>query len=92
MSAKVINITPLAAVVAIGALAACSSDLTGGNRHPVQVSFISNSPSAPATGIRMSPDVTVGATGDLILTKVQVVLDKIELDRNGTSSCVAEVE
>ena len=92
MSAKVINITPLAAVVAIGALAACSSDLTGGNRHPVQVSFISNSPSAPATGIRMSPDVTVGATGDLILTKVQVVLDKIELDRNGTSSCVAEIE
>ena len=92
MSAKVINITPLAAAVAIGALAACSSDLTGGNRHPVQVSFISNSPSAPATGIRMSPDVTVGATGDLILTKVQVVLDKIELDRNGTSSCVAEIE
>jgi hypothetical protein len=80
-------------VLAVGALTACSSDLTGGgSRQPVQVSFISNSPSAPATGIRMSPDVTVGAAGDLVLTKVQVVLDKIELDRNGTSSCVAEIE
>jgi len=86
------NIKALAAVVAIGALAACSSDLTGGNRHPVQLSFISNSASAPVTGIRISPDMTVGATGDLVLTKVQVVLDKIELDRSGTSSCVAEIE
>jgi len=86
------DVKPLAAFVAIVALAACSSDLTGSNRHAVQVSFISRSASAPAAGLRASPDMTVGATGDLVLTKVEVVLDKIELDRNGTSSCVAEIE
>src|SRR5947209_13390716 len=82
-----------AAFVAIAALTACSSDLVGGNRHSVQFSFTTNASTAPApVGIRMSPDIAVGPTSDLVLSKVQFVIDKIELDRAGTSSCVAEIE
>jgi hypothetical protein len=86
------NLKPLAGIVALSTLAACSSDLTGANRQPVQLSFTTNASSAPAAGIRMSPDLTVGAAGDLVLTKVQIVVGKIELDQNDQTNCVAEIE
>jgi hypothetical protein len=73
-------------------LAACSSDLTGTNKKTVQISFTTNASSVTATGIRMSPDITVGAAGDLVLSKVQVVVDKIELNENDETSCVSEIE
>lgn len=82
----------LAGVVALSALAACSGDLTGGNRQPVRLSFTTKVTSAPVAGIRISPDLTVGAAGDLILTKVQVVVGKIELNENDQTNCVAEIE
>ena len=92
MDARYLYNFKLAGVVALSTLAACSSDLTGGNRQPVQLSFTTKVASAPFAGIRMSPDVTVGAAGDLILTKVQLVVGKIELDQNDQTNCVAEIE
>lgn len=93
MNVRFSQIRPIAGFVAITALVACSGDIAGSNKQAVKLSFTTNAAvgTAPA-GIRMSPDLTVGATSDLVLTKVQFVLDKIELDRNGTSSCVAEIE
>jgi hypothetical protein len=77
----------------MSALTACSSDLAGGSRHAVQFSFTTNASAAPApAGTRISPDLVVGPTSDLVVSKVQFVIDKIELDRSGTSSCVAEIE
>lgn len=80
-----------AGVVALSTLAACSSDPTGANRRPVQLSFTTRVATAPAAN-RISPDITVGAAGDLILTKVQLVVGKIELNENDQTSCVAEIE
>ena len=83
---------PLFYTAAILSLAACSSDLTGTNKKTVQISFTTNASSVAATGIRMSPDITVGAAGDLVLSKIQVVVDKIELNENDETSCVGEIE
>ena len=83
---------PLFYIAVILSLAACSSDLTGTNKKNVQISFTTNASSVAATGIRMSPDITVGAAGDLVLSKIQVVVDKIELNENDETSCVGEIE
>ena len=78
---------------ALCTLAACSSDLTGTNKRNVQLSFTTNNAStAAAAGMRMSPDITVGANNELTLTKVQVVIDKIELNESDATSCVGEIE
>jgi hypothetical protein len=92
MDARYLYNFKLAGVVALSTLAACSSDLAGTNKQPVRLSFTTNVASAPAGGIRISPDLAVGAAGDLILTKVQVVVGKIELNENDQSNCVAEIE
>src|ERR1700693_3289339 len=92
MDARYLYNFKLAGIVALSTLAACSSDLTGTNRQPVRLSFTMNVTGAAATGIRMSPDLSVGAAGDLILTKVQVVVGKIELNENDATNCVAEIE
>ena len=73
-------------------LGACSSDLTGTNKKSVQLSFTTNASSVAATGMRMSPDITVGANNELVLSKVQVVIDKIELNEGDNTSCVTEIE
>lgn len=88
------NMTSLAAVIAISTLASCSSDLLGSNRQAVQVSFTSNAATAPSglAAFRMASDVAVGPTNDLVLTQVQFVLDKIELDRTAAAGCVAGIE
>jgi hypothetical protein len=91
MEARYLYNIKLVGVVALCTLAACSSDLTGGNRQPVQLSFTTKVSSAPAA-IRISPDLVVGAAGDLILTKVQVVIGKVELDENDQTNCVTEIE
>jgi hypothetical protein len=91
MEARYLYNIRLVGVIALCTLAACSSDITGGNRQPVRLSFTTKVSSAPAA-IRISPDLVVGAAGDLILTKVQVVIGKVELDENDATDCVSEIE
>ncbi|HEX9128486.1 MAG TPA: hypothetical protein VF850_04920 [Gemmatimonadaceae bacterium] len=92
MDARYLYNFKFAGIVALSTLAACSSDVTGTNKQPVRLSFTTNVTGAAATGIRVSPDLSVGAAGDLILTKVQVVIGKIELNENDATNCVAEIE
>ena len=93
MTARSLHTTrPILGIVALISLAACSSDPTGANRHAVQFSFTTKASTVTPAGIRVSPDIVVGAAGDLVLTKIQFVLDKIELGRTGATSCVAEIE
>ena len=82
---------PLAGIAALITLAACSSDLTGGNKHPVQLSFTTN---ATVTGAanRVAADLVVGPANELVIQKIQLVFGKIELDRTGAADCVAEDE
>ncbi|HEX2692870.1 MAG TPA: hypothetical protein VHL12_02350 [Gemmatimonadaceae bacterium] len=77
-------------VFAAAAIAGCSSDLTGGNTHPVQLSFTTHVVGAPANA--PASDQAVDPAGDLVLQKVQLVFGKLELDRTGTADCVAEAE
>src|SRR4051812_3639186 len=77
---------PLAAIFVIASAAACSSDATSANLHPVRVSFASNISGTAGSNVAVDP------AGDLVLTKVQVVLDKIELNENESTSCVDEIE
>jgi hypothetical protein len=92
MTAHLIQyVKPLAGIAAIGTLAACSSDMTGANRHPVQLSFTTNATVASAAN-RVAADLVVGPAGDLVLKKVQLVFRKIELDRSGAADCVGGVE
>ena len=83
---------PVFLAAALFILAACGSDLTGTNKKTVQLSFTTNASSVAASGLRVSPDVVVGEAGDLVLTKIQVVIDRIELNEDENTSCVGEIE
>src|SRR5256714_2395725 len=84
-------IRPLGGISALTILASCSSDLTGGNRHNVQLQF---PPDATVTGAanRAAADLVVGANSGLVVQEVQLVLGKLELDERGAADCVGEVE
>lgn len=86
------NIKPLAAVVLVSAIAACSGDVTGANLHPMKLSFTSSVLSAPASGAAMRSNLAVGSAGNFTITKVQLVMDKIELNDDETTNCVDEIE
>ena len=87
------HLKPLAAFILASAIAACSSDVTGANLRPVKLSFTSNVSTVPASSnSALKSDLAVGPAGDLVLTKIQVVLDKIELNESETTSCIAEIE
>jgi hypothetical protein len=85
------NIKPLAGVALVSAIAACSSDVTSSNLHPVKLSFAS-SVSSPASTSAPRSSLAVGSAGNFTITKVQLVLDKIELNDDEARSCVAEIE
>jgi hypothetical protein len=78
-------------LLAITTIAGCSSDLTGGNNHPVQLSFTTHIAAAPTANV-LASDQAVDPAGDLVLQKVQLVFGKLELDRTGSADCVAEAE
>ena len=84
-------IRPLGGISALTILASCSSDLTGGNRHNVQLSFTTDATVTSAAN-RVAADLVVGANSELVLQKVQLVLGKLELDERGAADCVGEVE
>jgi hypothetical protein len=82
---------PVAGIAALMTVAACSSDLTGGNRHSVQLSFTTNAGVSSAAS-RVAADLVAGESNELVLQKVQLVFGKLELDRSGTADCVGELE
>lgn len=82
---------PLAGLAVLTILAACSSDVTGSNRHNVQLSFTTNT-SATSAANRVAADLVVGPNDELALQKVQLVFGKIELDQTGNVECIREDE
>jgi len=82
---------PLTGLAACTLVAACSSDMTGGNRHNVQLSFTTNATVASAAN-GVAADLVVGPNDELVLQKVQLVFGKMELDRRGDANCVGDVE
>lgn len=82
---------PIACIAALMTMVACSSDVTGGNRHPVQLSFTTNVGVSSAAN-RVAADLVVGESSELVIQKVQLVFGKLELDRTGTPDCVGEAE
>jgi hypothetical protein len=88
---RIQNITPLVGIAALGIVVGCSSDMTGGNTHPVQLSFTTNTTVAAAAN-RVVADLVVGTGTDLVLQKVQLVFPRLDLDRAGTADCVGDVQ
>ena len=86
------NMQPLAGVVLVSAIAACSGDLTGSNLHPVKLSVTSSVLSAPLSSSAMRSSLAVGTAGNFTITKVQLVVGKIELNDGETTNCVDEIE
>jgi hypothetical protein len=82
---------PLAGIAALSLMAACSSDLTGGNMHPVQLSFTTKT-AISGSANRVAADLVVGPANDLTLKRVQLVFRKLELDQDGTANCTAEAD
>jgi hypothetical protein len=83
------HLKPVLGFFAVAAISGCSSDLTGGNTHPVQLSFTTHVVEASNV---LASDQAVDPAGDLVLQKVQLVFGKLELDRTGSADCVAEAE
>lgn len=91
MTYLTLHTKPLAGIAAIAILASCSSDLTGSNRHNVQLSVTTNA-AITAAANRVAADLVVGADNELTLQKVQLVFGKMELDRRGDADCVGDIE
>ncbi len=81
----------LGGIAALGVMAGCSSDTTGGNMHPVQFSFTTHVAAAPGA-IALASDQAVDPAGNLVLSNVQLVFRKVELDPDGTADCVGDVQ
>ena len=74
-----------AAIAAI-MLAACS-DATSSGAHQISLSFTTKSASTLRASTGFSRDVVVGPAGELVLKKIQLVLDRIELAPSGATVC-----
>jgi hypothetical protein len=90
-SPLILHSKPIASIAALTILASCSSDLTGNNRHNVQLSFTTNATTVAAAN-RVAADLVVGANDELVLQRVQLVFGKLELDRSGAADCVGDVD
>ncbi|MDQ6690639.1 MAG: hypothetical protein M3Z18_09030 [Gemmatimonadota bacterium] len=79
--------------------------MTGANLHPVKLSFTSKVSTLPGAAIRSAvsnlmagpsfrtrSNLAVGTAGTFTITKVQLVLDKIELNDGEATNCVNEIE
>jgi hypothetical protein len=83
---------PLAGVVSLAACGA-GSDLTGTARQPVSFSFTTRAPSATSASIATPggrSDLVLGANGELVLTKIQLVVNRLELTRSDAVACVSD--
>lgn len=85
------QLRPLAGIAALTVLSSCSSDLTGSNRHNVQLSVTTRSSSVSAAN-GIAADLVVGPNDELVLQRVQLVFGKLELDRSGAADCVGEID
>lgn len=87
-----INSRHILASGCIALLAACGSDVTGtGGNQPVSFSFTTRSATSAASvaapGAR--GDISLGANGQLVISRIQVVLSRLELTRNDSETCVS---
>lgn len=75
----------ISGTLAFVALAACS-DSTGTKRVPLSISFTTKAFSR-ASAFSVANDILVGTSGELVITKAQIVLDGIELSRTEGPDC-----
>ena len=78
-------ISVFSAIAAI-MLGGCS-DATSSGAHQISLSFTTKSTSTLRTSAGFSQDVVIGPSGELVLKKIQLVLDRIELAPSGATVC-----
>ena len=81
------RVMPIFAAAAAIMLAACS-DATGSGAHQVSLSFTTKSTSSLRTSTGFNRDVVVGPAGELVLKKIQLVIDRVELRPSTSAGCV----
>jgi hypothetical protein len=80
----------IAAAAAFGGLvmlAGCSSDTTGSAGHQMRLSFTTKSSAALHSSAGISQDVVVGPAGELVLKRIQLVIDHVELSPSDATVC-----
>ena len=79
----------LARLVAIGGVVAISacSDISGSRSHVLSLSVTTRSSAALSRSVGVSRDIKIGTAGDLVLTKVQLVLNRIEISKSDVAAC-----
>lgn len=85
----------LAALLAIAGAAAISacSDMSGSGTHQVSLSFTTGSTSAASrASLGLSNDIMLGSANELVITKIQLMLDKIEISKSDQTACTEDGE
>lgn len=77
---------PMFATAAAILLAACS-DATGSGAHQISLSFTTKSAASVRASTGFNQDVVVGSAGELVLKKIQIVLDRVEIAPSGSTGC-----
>ncbi|MFN2604173.1 MAG: hypothetical protein ABR582_15645 [Gemmatimonadaceae bacterium] len=78
-----------AAALAIVLTTACS-DATGSGAHQMSLSFTTKSAASVRASTGFNQDIVVGTAGELVLKKIQIVLDRIELAPSGSTVCAED--
>lgn len=88
-----LGVRTVSSLTAIAILAACgaSSDITGTSKQAVSLSFTTRT--ASAAGSRLAPgsrgDLVLGQNGELVISRIQLVLNRLELTRTDAANCVS---
>jgi hypothetical protein len=73
-------------------LAACSGETTASGTRTLSLSFTTRSTSSLRTSAGFNGDIVVGPAGELVLKKIQLVVDRVEISPSATTACVDDQE
>ena len=76
-------------------IAACGNgtDLAGSGANQMRISFTTQSPSSSLRGnVGLANDIAIGPAGQLVIKKIQLVLNRVELSRAGAETCTDDNE
>ncbi len=89
------GVTTTTTIAGLVSVAACGNgvDLAGSTANQMRVSFTTRSPSSNLRGsLGVATDIAIGPSGQLVIQKVQLVIDRFELSRTGAVTCEDDSE
>jgi hypothetical protein len=89
------GVTTTTTIAGLVSVAACGNgvDLAGSTANQMRLSFTTRPASASLRAtIGVARDIAIGPSGQLVLKKIQLVIDRVELSRSGAVSCTDDAE